>query len=826
MKKRKAPLTAALLVCLVVILLLLVVDYVEKQRLQESLRVKTIASLSTLRAELEAEINKDFYLTRGLIAFVETNPGMGQNAFHRWSRNLLRHRNSIINIALAPNNIVSFVYPLERNAKALGLDYSKNKKQWPAVKRAIDSGQTVVAGPVKLIQGGSAFISRTPIYVDSPGREGDNRYWGLASIVIDKDKLLRAAGFYTTVDDIRVALRGKDGQGAEGGLIAGPAEIFGQNPVLLSVLLPAGSWQLAAIPAGGWLQSSPNLFLIRSLGIGLAMLLGASVFYWLNALNRSHARIEQAVLDVERANNALAKNEDFLNAIIENIPHMIFVKDAKDLRFVRFNHAGEELTGFFREQLLGRQIEDVLPADIAKELTEQDRRVLANKSLCDFPQETIETPHRGLRTFHSKKIPLLDADGKPEFLLGIAEDITDRLTVEKDRQKLEQKLYQAQKMEAIGLMAGGVAHDLNNILAAITGYPELLLRKLPDESEYRKPLQTILDSGKRAVAIVADLLTVAKGVASMREEVSLNRLINEYLESPECLNTKRYFPNGTIQAQLAADLRPILASAVHIKKCLMNLVNNAVEAMHGEGRITLSTWNETIKEQGCNGHRLESGDYVVLQVEDTGPGIAAKDIEHIFEPFYTKKMMGKRGTGLGLTVVWNTAKEHAGKVFVESDGPGTTFTLYFPACAQTDSGARKPVAVPLVSGRGERILVVDDEPHLRDIACQMLQEAGYSASAVASGEAAIEAVAAEPVDLLLIDMLMEPGLDGCQTYLRICNRYPGQKALIASGFSESDDVKTALQLGVSGFINKPYSMERLCRAVHQALNEGGYTNEP
>ena len=303
----------------------------------------------------------------------------------------------------------------------------------------------------------------------------------------------------------------------------------------------------------------------------------------------------------------------------------------------------------------------------------------------------------------------------------------------------------------------------------------------------------------------------------MREEVSLNRLINEYLESPECLNTKQYFPNGTIQAQLASDLLPVFASAVHIKKCLMNLVNNAVEAMHGEGSITLSTWNETIEEFSRNGHRLEAGEYVVLQAKDTGPGIAAKDIEHIFEPFYTKKMMGKRGTGLGLTVVWNTVKEHNGKIFVSSDGGGTSFYLYFPAYLQAEGETWATLPVQPTAGQGERVLVVDDEPHLRDIACQMLQAAGYNVSAVSSGEEAIRSVESEPVDLLLIDMLMEPGINGCETYLRICDRYPGQKALIASGFSESDDVKTALRLGASGFINKPYSMDQLCRAVHQAL---------
>ncbi|SHJ52834.1 PAS domain S-box-containing protein [Malonomonas rubra DSM 5091] len=821
MKKKTAAPLIGFLVFLLLVLLLFFVEDAEKQRYREVLRSQTTSRLSQLRAEIEAGINVDFYLTRGLIAYIATHSGLSQDSFQRWANNLLQHRHSIINIGIAPDNIVSFVYPLEGNERAIGLDYTKNKTQWPSVKQAIEAHKTVVAGPVNLVQGGVAFISRTPIYIDKGESEGDKTYWGMASIVIDKDRLLRAAGYYAFADEFQVALRGVDGKGAAGDVIEGATEIFERQPVLLDVNLPEGSWQLAAIPLGGWLQPSPRLWWFRSLGLCLAVIAGLGMYVWLVRVDRTQRKVEQAWLRAEQANKESQKQQSFLNAVIENIPHVTFVKDAKELRYLRFNRAGEKLTGLFEKDLLGKNDYDLFSKEEADFFIAEDRKVLENKKMLSIAREKVSTRNKGERLMHTKKIPILDADGTPEYLLGIAEDITERCQAESDRLNLEKQLYQAQKMEAIGLMAGGVAHDLNNILAAITGYPELILRKLPADSDLRKPLQTILESGKRGVAIVADMLTVARGAASVREKINLNHLIAEYLESPECLNTKKHFINGSIDADLTTDLVPILASPVHIKKCLMNLVNNAVEAMAGKGRVTLTSWNETVVGESRNGHHLVDGKYVVLQVADDGPGISGVDIEHIFEPFYTKKVMGKSGTGLGLTVVWNTVKDHSGRIFVSSNPGETVFYLYFPAYSGNDSAGEVTEELPTFSGQGQRVLVVDDEEHMRDIACRILELAGYQPIAASSGEEAISYVAATPVDLLVIDMLMEPGINGCETYRRIVARNPGQKALIASGYSESEEVRAALKLGASRFISKPYSIDQLCQAVHDALSEEG-----
>ncbi len=387
-----------------------------------------------------------------------------------------------------------------------------------------------------------------------------------------------------------------------------------------------------------------------------------------------------------------------------------------------------------------------------------------------------------------------------------------------EKVQTQEELNKAKRMETIGLMAGGVAHDLNNILSGIVGYPELLLHNLPKDSELRGPIEAIRESGQRAATVVADLLTVARGAASVREHHDLNSLIQEYLDSPEYEKLKSLHPNITCHQHFTATQSELLCSPVHIKKCLMNLVTNAAEAIAGSGEVTVSTYNTQITAADSINNNLEEGSYVVLSIQDTGSGISSTDVVHIFEPFYTQKVMGRSGTGLGLTVVWNTMADHNGKVLVESDENGTCFQLYFPV-------SEKKLVIQVKNDKAEEryhfsehILVVDDEPHLRDIASQMLRTMGCKVDSVSSGELAVECVKNNPVDLLLLDMLMEPGMNGLQTYEEIIKLYPNQKAIIVSGFSESEDVKATLRLGASGFIKKPYSMNQLGRAAKEALN--------
>jgi CheY-like chemotaxis protein len=217
---------------------------------------------------------------------------------------------------------------------------------------------------------------------------------------------------------------------------------------------------------------------------------------------------------------------------------------------------------------------------------------------------------------------------------------------------------------------------------------------------------------------------------------------------------------------------------------------------------------------------VKEGDYVVLTVSDTGTGISPDDIKKIFEPFYTKKKMGRSGTGLGMAVVWGTVKDHNGYIDVEStEGKGTTFTLYFPATREELPADKSHLVIGAYSGDGESILVIDDVEEQRNIASGMLKELGYSVVSVSSGEEGVEYLKTNEVDLLVLDMIMDPGMDGLDTYRKILEIHPGQKAIIASGFSETGRVKEVLSLGAGAYIRKPFLLEKMGLAIKEELKK-------
>ena len=400
----------------------------------------------------------------------------------------------------------------------------------------------------------------------------------------------------------------------------------------------------------------------------------------------------------------------------------------------------------------------------------------------------------------------------------LTQEIVDRKRAEKDQRRLEIQLRKSQKMEAIGTLAGGVAHDLNNILSGIVSYPELLLMDIPKKSLLRQPLLTIQESGQKAAAIVQDLLTLARRGVSVTEVMNLNQLIEQYLNSPENQKILQYHPGVKVEVNLQAKLFNILGSPVHLSKTIMNLVSNAAEAMPSSGVIHISTENRYIDRPLKGYDTVEEGDYVKLTVSDNGVGISPEDIDRIFEPFYTKKAMGRSGTGLGMAVVWGTVKDHAGYIDVQSElGEGTAFTLYFPITRKKLPAAKPDMLKDRYMGRGESILIIDDVQQQREIASSMLKKLGYNVLSVPSGEEAVIYMQENTVDLLVLDMIMNPGIDGLETYKKILKFHPRQKAIIASGFSESKQVKAAQKMGAGSYLKKPYSFQKIGLAVKAEL---------
>ncbi len=401
----------------------------------------------------------------------------------------------------------------------------------------------------------------------------------------------------------------------------------------------------------------------------------------------------------------------------------------------------------------------------------------------------------------------------------MAVDITEQKSSLAEKQKLMARLRRAEKMEALGKLAGGVAHDLNNILGGIVGYPDLLLMDLAEDSPLRKPIETIQESGLKASTIVQDLLTLARrGMAEMNS-TDINQIISGYLNSPEHQLLLHYHPRIHVRTEYCEKLMRCLGSAVHLSKVIMNLVSNAAESMPEGGEIVVSTRNQYVDTCLKGYDEVQEGDYVVIMVADCGSGIHSEDLDRIFEPFFSKKTLGRSGTGLGMAVVWGIVKDHQGYIEVKSAvGTGTTFEIYLPVTREITDTALVQNSLDAYQGNNEFILVVDDIKIQREIAASILSHLGYRTKAVSGGEEAVDFLKDNHADLVILDMIMDPNIGGLETYKRILEIHPHQKAIIVSGFSETAEIRETQRLGAGRYVKKPYTALELGIAVKEELN--------
>ncbi len=524
-----------------------------------------------------------------------------------------------------------------------------------------------------------------------------------------------------------------------------------------------------------------------------------------------HLVILRDITERKSAEEILAQSEERYRSLVENTLDGYFVCDYPSGRFLFVNQSACDLFNYPVQDAAKYTIWNmILPAEypIIKERIEGKM----NGSLLNSTRHILSAARKDGSTFRAEiSASLVTYQGKP-VLQGVVRDVTEQ-------ERLEQHLKRAEKMEAIGTLAGGVAHDLNNILSGLVSYPELLLMDLPQESPLRKPILTIQKSGEKAATIVQDLLTLARRGVDTAKVMNLNDIIFEYLDSPEHEKLKFYHPEVQVTTDLEADLLNIMGSPVHISKTIMNLVSNAVEAMPDGGKILIATENRYVDRPIKGYDHVEEGDYVTLAISDTGLGISPENMQRIFEPFFTKKVMGRSGTGLGMAVVWGTVKDHKGYIDVQSsEGNGASFTVYFPVTRQELTEESSFFSIEDYMGKGELILVVDDVEAQREIASRILDKLGYSVTSISSGEEAVAYMRDKSADLVILDMIMDPGIDGLETYKRILEMHPRQKAIIASGFSETPRVKEAQRLGVGQYVKKPYSLEKIGLAVKSEID--------
>ncbi|MBW2672550.1 MAG: response regulator [Deltaproteobacteria bacterium] len=514
------------------------------------------------------------------------------------------------------------------------------------------------------------------------------------------------------------------------------------------------------------------------------------------------------------------KSEEKYRVLVENANSIIMRLDTTGkITFV--NRYAQDIYGYRDYEMLGENaLGLIIPYSDSNKRKKSDlfSDFLNHPERYDnFENENIRRSGEKMWVSWSNK-GIYDRDGNLEEVLCVGNDITERMKAAQDKKSLETQLQRSQKMEAIGMLAGGVAHDLNNILGGIVSYPEVLLMDVSPDNPMRKSLEIIKQSGEKAAAIVQDLLTLARRGVNTSNIINLNSTVRGYFGSPEYANLAEYHPLVRFDFKPDDGLLNMSGSGVHLSKTLMNLASNAAEAMPQGGTVTVTTRNQVVDSPIRGYDTIEKGEYVVLSVADSGTGISPEDVKMIFEPFYSKKVMGRSGTGLGMTVIWSTVKDHQGYIDVRTTlGEGTRVDLYFPVTSGEIEAQESQQ--PIVDYRGtEKILIVDDMLQQRDIAQQFLGKMGYRTDVADSGEAAIEYLKTRKADLLILDMVMDPGMDGLETYEKVLEIHSGQKAIIVSGFSESNRVKDALNLGVGAYVKKPYALHDMAKAVRAELD--------
>lgn len=524
------------------------------------------------------------------------------------------------------------------------------------------------------------------------------------------------------------------------------------------------------------------------------------------------------VIDInerKKAETVIRQSEEKYRTILDSIEDGYYEVDLGG-NFVFFNDMLCRISRMTRDEILGLNFRDYMDKANADKMIAAFNRVFTTgkpERACDLKFVRKD----GSCFYVELSISLMqDASGNPTGFRGIVRDINERVEAESHRQKLEAQLQQAQKMEAVGTLAGGIAHDFNNILQAINGYTQLLLlRKTPDHPDYRK-LTQLQHAGERAARLIQQLLTFSRKMEGCRRILSLNHEVRQVEELLRQTVPKMI----TIEVRLDEGLWAVDADPMHIEQMLLNLGSNAADAMQGGGRLTIETANVELDQRYCSEHLgATPGKYVLLSVADTGQGMDAATVAHIFDPFFTTKAVGK-GTGLGLASVYGIVKTLGGYIMCYSEpGQGTVFKIYLPGVAAVPEVIEAPRLEARLRGGSETILVVDDEPTIREAATEMLTHHGYDVLTADSGENALSLCVekGKGIHLILMDISM-PGMGGYQCLSEIKKQDPAAKVIIASGYATSGHAREAMDLGAAGFIGKPYRLTDLVTKVRAVLD--------
>ena len=904
----------AMIVAIVVVAVSFTVERINNAQAETELRAAVSSMLGTLRARVEGTINANAYLVRGMVTAIAVEPELTQERFTALAANLFRTHSQLRHIGAAPDLVVRYVYPLKGNEAAIGLDYRTNEAQREATERARELDELVVAGPVDLIQGGRGFVGRIPVFTSSSGGE-PRRFWGLISAVIDQDRFYAASGLNDPTLPFDVAVRGKDALGAKGAVFFGREAVFGADPVLADVALPYGSWQLAAIPKGGWPTAADDAWSVRILCFVIGVfLIGATI-------------VAVHLVDQRQASDqAVRQSEARLRSILDAAPYGIFLKDL-ERRYVVANAAYCRIFGVEENRVVAHFAEDFQPDDFAHRAEVEELRIL-DQGLPIYDEFSITVPTGAERNIAVTKFPVFDENDVIVGLGAIMVDTTDRRHAEaellesrdlysalveqspfgilvhqddrvvfvnqvhahilgvddparligtniwqwvpeRDQQRireiierelpsgafppievwfvrsdgtevnarvagrvvtfagrqaiqvvcediteskrLEERLRQSQKMEAVGQLTGGVAHDFNNLLQVIETNLEFARERIPMESQVLDLLDAALRAGRRGAALTQKLLAFSR-----KQTLRPARLqLADWATGEAKLLSRTLGEDIAIEVHVAEGVGTVFVDEGGLTNALLNLALNARAAMPNGGSLTISA-ARIVLERGSAlvGDPILSGEYVEIAVRDTGCGMDKDVMARAFEPFFSTKGVGE-GSGLGLSMVYGFARQSGGAVTIDSEpGAGTTVRLLLPAI-------REPIAAsePTLPGVSRarfavKVLLVEDDSDVRASAAMLLES--FGCTVVEASDAALAAASLEAdgeIRVLLSDVVLPGGENGIELAREAICRYPDLKVILVSGYPESALKKVGVTESEFLLLGKPYTKEQLDDAL-------------
>jgi len=586
---------------------------------------------------------------------------------------------------------------------------------------------------------------------------------------------------------------------------------FAPDVILCDHNIPAFDGRMALEKAQQLKPETPFILVTGSLNEETAVSYlksGAADYILKDRLVRLGPAVLEA-LERSRQRQTLRRHERLLHQIIDANPNLIFVKDW-DGRFVLANQALAEIYGTTVKGVLGKTDADFNPnAEEVAHFLRDDRDVMSSGNPKFISEEPVTNPEtKQTRWFQTIKMPLRLPGEYSVTMLGVATEITER-------KELEGQLLQSQKMEAVGQLAGGVAHDFNNILTAIVGYADLLAAELRGDSRQLEDVEEIRKAARRAAALTRQLLSFS------RKEVLDPKIIdvNDVVMNLDKMLRSLISENIELKTMLADDVDAARVDPNQLEQVVMNLAINARDAMPEGGTLTVETANATLDDDYASRHvSVIPGDYVMIAVTDTGCGMSEEIKARVFEPFFTTKPAG-RGTGLGLSTVYGIVKQSGGNIWLYSEpGKGTTFKIYLPAieALPEDIGKAAPVEVTR-RGKGTVLLVEDDE-QLRRLTHRALAAQGYEVLEADRGRAALDGARRHQgtIELLLTDIVM-PDTNGRKLADTLRAARPGLKVLYMSGYPDRAIVNNGMLEPGDAYIAKPFTTEAITRKVRELL---------